>query len=45
LFLGCEQGVLEVLELQPPSRARMTAAAFLRGYAGRLSGEMRPVSP
>lgn len=44
LFLGCREGVLEVLELQPSSRARMTTAAFLRGYAGRLGSEMRSVS-
>ncbi len=42
LFLGCREGVLEVLEVQPSSRARMTTAAFLRGYAARLGPELRP---
>jgi methionyl-tRNA formyltransferase len=32
LFVGCQAGVVEVLELQPACRARMGAAAFLRGY-------------
>jgi methionyl-tRNA formyltransferase len=32
LVLGCGEGSLEILELQPPGRARMDAAAFLRGW-------------
>jgi methionyl-tRNA formyltransferase len=31
LLLGCADGTVEILELQPPGRSRMTAADFLRG--------------
>jgi methionyl-tRNA formyltransferase len=36
LLLGCADASLEILELQPPSKARMPAAAFLRGWRGAL---------
>ncbi len=36
LLLGCGKGTLELLELQPPSKARMAAADFLRGWRGSL---------
>jgi methionyl-tRNA formyltransferase len=36
LVAGCGGGALEILELQPPSRGRMDAGAFLRGFRGRL---------
>jgi len=36
LVLGCADGALEILDLQPPSRARVPAAEFLRGYRGPL---------
>lgn len=36
LVVGCGDGALEVLELQPPSRGRMEAGAFLRGFRGTL---------
>jgi methionyl-tRNA formyltransferase len=36
LVVGCADGALEVLELQPPNRSRMPAAAFLRGWRGAL---------
>jgi methionyl-tRNA formyltransferase len=36
LFLGCEAGVLEILELQPAGKNRMRVAEFLRGYGRRL---------
>lgn len=36
LVLGCARGALEIIELQPPSRGRMDAGAFLRGYRGPL---------
>jgi methionyl-tRNA formyltransferase len=36
LVVGCGEGSLEVLELQPPNRSRMPAAAFLRGWRGAL---------
>lgn len=32
LFLACNQGVLELHEVQPEGRARMSAAAFVSGY-------------
>ena len=35
------EGSLEILELQPPGRARMDAGAFLRGWRGAL--ELGPV--
>ncbi|MFN8109817.1 MAG: methionyl-tRNA formyltransferase [Thermoleophilia bacterium] len=37
LLLGCGDGrALEITELQPPSRARMRAGDFLRGWRGGL---------
>ena len=36
LLLGCADGGLEILELQPPSKARMSTDAFLRGWRGPL---------
>jgi methionyl-tRNA formyltransferase len=36
LFVGCAEGVLEILSLQPNGKSRMTAAEFLRGYRARL---------
>ena len=36
LVVGCGEGALELLELQPPNRSRMPAAAFLRGWRGAL---------
>lgn len=36
LFLPAGQGAIEVLELQPPGKARMPADAFLRGWRGDL---------
>lgn len=36
MVIGCAAGALEILEIQPPSRARMDAGAFLRGYRGPL---------
>ncbi len=36
LVVGCAEGSLEVLELQPPGRGRMDAASFLRGWRGSL---------
>ena len=37
LLLGAGDGTLEILELQPPNRARMAAADFLRGWRGPLA--------
>lgn len=45
LFVGCAEGVVEVLAIQPANRARMTASAFLRGYGDRLGGCVKPVEP
>lgn len=36
LFVGCGEGVVEILELQPAAKRAMSAPAFLRGYGGRL---------
>ncbi len=36
LVLACDPDAVEILELQPPSRARMAARDFLRGYRGPL---------
>jgi methionyl-tRNA formyltransferase len=36
LFLPCGDGVIEVLEIQPPSRSRMPTDAFARGWRGGL---------
>jgi methionyl-tRNA formyltransferase len=36
LVAGCGEGSLEIQELQPPSRSRMVASAFLRGWRGAL---------
>lgn len=37
LIMGVGDGAVEILELQPPGRARMRAADFLRGWRGDLS--------
>jgi len=36
LFLGCADGVVELLLVQPDGKKRMRAADFLRGYGTRL---------
>lgn len=33
IIIGCGSGSIEILELQPEGRKRMTAAEFLRGYS------------
>jgi methionyl-tRNA formyltransferase len=33
LFIGCGDSVLQILEIQPEGRKRMTAEEFLRGYS------------
>ena len=38
LFVGCGEGVLELLQVQPAGRNIMTAAEFLRGYGSRVEG-------
>jgi methionyl-tRNA formyltransferase len=37
VILGTASGGLEIVELQPPGKARMHADAFLRGYHGDLT--------
>jgi len=32
IFLGCKNSVLQILEIQPEGRKRMTSEEFLRGY-------------
>jgi len=39
LFVGCESGVVEILELQLPGGRRLGAAEFLRGHS--LTGALR----
>ncbi len=36
LLVACGEGTLELLELQPPNKARMAAEDFLRGWRGLL---------
>jgi methionyl-tRNA formyltransferase len=44
LFVGCGEGAVEVLSVQPDGKGKMTAAEFLRGYRGRLGDTIdRPV--
>jgi methionyl-tRNA formyltransferase len=45
LFVGCKEEVLEILEIQPASKARMTTAAFLRGYERRVGARLTPPAP
>lgn len=40
LFVGCGQGVLELLSVQPVGKNRMPAADFLRGYASKLGDRL-----
>jgi methionyl-tRNA formyltransferase len=40
LFLGCAEGVLELLLVQPAGRGKMAVADFLRGYADRLGTKL-----
>ncbi len=42
LFIGCAEGAIEALVLQPSGKCRMTSADFLRGYGCRLSGSLEP---
>jgi methionyl-tRNA formyltransferase len=37
LLAGCTNGAIEIVELQPPGKGRMSAEAFLRGYRGPLA--------
>jgi methionyl-tRNA formyltransferase len=42
MFVGCGQGVVRFLSVQPEGRGVMTAAAFLRGYRSRLGTRVEP---
>lgn len=42
LFVGCRQGALEVLVIQPAGRKKMTSREFLRGYGARLGERLAP---
>jgi len=38
LFVGCGQGAIEVLLVQPAGKSKMAASDFIRGYGARLGG-------
>ncbi len=40
LFLGCADGALELLTVQPSGKRSMRASEFLRGYGGRLNDRL-----
>ena len=42
LFVGCAQGAVEVLCVQPDGKSKMSGAEFLRGYRSRLGGTIVP---
>ncbi len=42
MFVGCGEGVVELLSVQPEGKCRMSAAAFLRGYRSRMGERIEP---
>ncbi len=36
--IGCHNGTIEVLEIQPPTKKAMTAKEFINGYKGEIKG-------
>lgn len=44
LFVGCGEGLVELLSVQPDGRITMSPAAFLRGYRGRLGDRLESVT-
>ncbi len=44
LFVGCGEGVVQLLSVQPDGKSAMGAAAFLRGYRARLGGRIQPAA-
>lgn len=40
LFVGCGDGVLEILAVQPAGKGKMAVADFLRGYGDRLGDRL-----
>jgi methionyl-tRNA formyltransferase len=41
LFVGCGEGLLEVIEIQPSCRARMSTREYLRGYADSVGTQLK----
>jgi methionyl-tRNA formyltransferase len=44
LFIGCGQGAVEVLIVQPAGKNKMAAADFVRGYGARLGERLEPAA-
>lgn len=44
LFVGCGQGAVEVMIVQPAGKSRMAASDFIRGYGARLSGRLESLA-
>jgi methionyl-tRNA formyltransferase len=42
MFIGCAEGAVEALVLQPAGKCRMGTADFLRGYGCRLGDTLEP---
>jgi methionyl-tRNA formyltransferase len=42
LFLGCGEGLVELLQVQPAGKNKMDVPAFLRGYGERLTDRLAP---
>jgi methionyl-tRNA formyltransferase len=40
LLLGCADGAIEILELQPEGKKAMSVVDFLNGYRGELRGKV-----
>lgn len=40
ILIGCHNGTIEVLEIQPPTKKVMTAREFINGFKGELSGSL-----
>lgn len=40
LFLGCADGAIEILELQPEGKKAMSVMDFINGYRGELRGKL-----
>ena len=43
LFVGCAEGLIEVLTIQPAGKNKMSVSAFLRGYGERLTDRLEPI--
>lgn len=40
LFVGCSEGAVELLSIQPDGKSRMSTSEFLRGYREKLGSEL-----